>query len=106
MFDIVQRQQRVFTNRFGEAIREDILSLERVSQRNSILSVTELGRSVALAALTSALETVPTGNYSLLIDSIARINEISATPAFNSLSYADYQSRAQVMMVKEERTQL
>jgi len=102
MFDIVLRQQRVFTNRFGELIREDILNLQRESYRNDEQLATTLGRGVAGEALNLALTTVPKSNYALLIDAISRINEITGTPVFNSLAYATYQSRKEVMMVKEK----
>jgi len=102
MFDIVLRQQRVFTNRFGELIREDILNLQRETYRNDEQLATSLGRGVAGEALNSALTTVPKSNYALLIDAISRINEIAGTPVFNSLAYAAYQSRTEVMMVKEK----
>ncbi|MFQ5873813.1 MAG: Bpu10I family restriction endonuclease, partial [Dehalococcoidia bacterium] len=101
MFDIVLRQQRVFTNRFGESIREDILNLRREAYRNSDQLTTALGRSVAVEALHSALATVPQSNHPLLGDAISRINEITGTPVFNGLSYADYQTREKVIMVKE-----
>jgi hypothetical protein len=45
---------------------------------------------------------VPEKNQSLLADSLARIGEITGTPVFNSVSYADYHTRDCVMMVKEE----
>ena len=106
MFDIVLRQPRVFTNRFGESIREDILNLRREAYRNGDQLATVLGRSVAVEALNSALATVPKSNHPLLIDAISRINEITGTPVFNSLSYADYQTREKVMMVKEKEEQL
>ncbi|MBI3940217.1 MAG: Bpu10I family restriction endonuclease [Acidobacteria bacterium] len=106
MFDIVLQQQRVFTNRFGESIREDILNLRREAYRNGDQLAKVLGRSVAVEALNSALATVPTSNHPLLIDAISRINEITGTPVFNSLSYAHYQTREKVMMVKEKKEQL
>jgi SAM-dependent methyltransferase len=102
MFDIVLRQQRVYTNRFGVSIREDILNLRRGAYRNGDQLPTFLGRRVAAEALNSALATVPKSNHALLIDAISRIDEITGTPVFNSLSYADYQTRKKVMMVKEE----
>lgn len=102
MFDIALRQQRVFTNRFGELIREDILNLQRKTYRNDEQLAITLGRGVAREALNSALTTVPKSNYALLIDAISRINEITGTPVFNSRAYATYQSRIEVMMVKEK----
>ena len=102
MFDTVLRQQRGFTNRFGVSIREDVLNLQRVSYRSGDRLGTALGRSVAKEALDAALATVPQTNYPLLADAVSRIDEIAGTPVFDSLSYAEYQTREKVMMVKEE----
>ena len=106
LFDIVLRQQRVFTNRFGVSIREDVLNLQRVTYRNADRLATPLGRSVAKEALDAALTAVPQNNYPLLIDAVSRIDEIAGTPVFDSLSYAEYQTREKVMMVKEKRNVL
>ena len=102
MFDLVLRQQRVFINRFGVSIREDVLNLQRVTHRNTDRLATVLGRSVAKEALDAAQATVPQNNYRLLIDAVSRIDEIAGTPVFDSLPYAEYQTREKVMMVKEK----
>ncbi len=106
MFDIVLRQQRVFTNRFGSPIREDVLNLQRINGGNAEPQPTALGRSVAMEALDAARATVPSKNYRLLSDAIFRIDKIIGTPIFNSISYADYQTRDKVMMVRERGTAL
>ena len=103
MFDIVLRQQRVFTNRFGESIREDILNLQRAAYINNDQLATTLGRSIAVEALDSALATVSQSNQTLLLHAISRIDEITGTPFFNGRAYADYQTREKVMMVKQEK---
>jgi SAM-dependent methyltransferase len=102
MFDMLLRQKRVFTNRFGDAIREDILNLRREAYTTDEALAPTVGRSVAREALTSASRHVPEKNEALLADSISRIAEINGTPVFNGVSYADYQTRGCVMMVKEE----
>jgi len=103
MFDMLLRQKRVFTNRFGETIREDILNLRREAYTNEEDLAANMGRTVARKALTSASRFVPEKNQALLSDAISRIGEIIGTPIFKSNSYADYQTRDCVMMVKEER---
>lgn len=102
MFEMALRQKRVFTNRLGEAIREDILNLRQGAYTAEATLPASLGRSVAREALTSASPSVPEKSRSLLEDAVSRINEINGTPFFNSVSYADYQTRDSVMMVKEE----
>lgn len=103
MFDILLRQKRVFTNRFGEAIREDILNLRRKSDTLDEELAAEVGRAVALEALTSALQIVLEKNRELLTEAVSRINGVNGTPIFNSFRYSDYQTRHSVMMVKEEK---
>jgi len=102
MFDMLLRQKRVFTNRFGDAIREDILNLRREAYTTDETLAVTVSRTVGREALTSASRSVPEKNQALLSDAISRIGEINGTPIFNSVSYADYQTRGSVMMVKEE----
>jgi SAM-dependent methyltransferase len=102
MFDLLLRQKRVFTNRFGDSIREDILNLRRESHTTDEPIAATVGRSVAREALASASRHVSEKNEALLADSISRISEINGTPVFNTVSYADYHTRDCVMMVKEE----
>ncbi len=103
-FEVALRQQRVFVNRFGQLIREDILNLHRTRYENGVDVVTSLGRSVAADALDRALTAVPNRNRHLLVEAIASIGGISGTPIFDSLSYSDYQTRKRVMMVKENKS--
>ncbi len=103
MFEVVLRQQRVFTNRFGSSIREDILNLQKKDYRDGAELANFISRKVAEENLCSALGSVPSKNRTLLLDAISRINEISGTPLFNSLSYANYQEKASVMMVQGSR---
>ncbi len=101
VFDIALRQKRVFTNRFGLSIREDILNLQRAPSRIPRSSPTTIGRKVAAEALNAALSKVPPQNRASLLDAVSRINQIFGTPVFDSLAYSEYQTRAEVMMVKE-----
>lgn len=100
MFGLVLRQQRVFKNRYGEPIREDVLSLRKEGYGNAVMPTT-LGRSVARDFLHSALQRVPEKNKALLIDAIDRVDRIDGTPIFDSLCCTQYQTRAGVAMVKE-----
>jgi SAM-dependent methyltransferase len=93
LFEMRLRQKRVFTNRFGDAIREDILNLRRESYTTDEPLAATVGRRVAREALTSASRHVSEKNAALLADSIARISEINGTPVFNTVSYADYHTR-------------
>ncbi len=101
-FEIVLRQQRVFVNRFGKAIREEILNLSKVRHLCDETIASTLGRSVARDALNTAVSLVPKENSTFLAEALERINEIKGTPLFDSSSYRYYQTRDCVMMVKEE----
>ncbi len=100
MFGLALRQQRVFKNRYGEPIREDVLSLRKEGHGNAVM-LTALGRSVARDFLHSALQCVPKKNRTLLVDAIDRIDRIDGTPIFDSSCYTQYQTRSGVAMVKE-----
>jgi hypothetical protein len=101
LFDVVLRQKRVFLNRFGQEIREDVLNLERRHPISDQMTPLTLGRTVAREALKAALPLAAEGNSELLGEAIERVNEIEGTPLFDSAQYTYYQTRDSVMMVKE-----
>lgn len=101
LFSVTLRQKRSFTNRFGEPIREDILNLTRESYISDEALPSRVGRVVAQEALEDASTRVPGCNKVLLLNALDRVPSLSGTPIFGSVNYADYHTRAQVMMVKE-----
>jgi DNA modification methylase len=103
MFSTILRQQRVFTNRFGQAIREDILNLSREAYRNSDQLAITVGRRVAEEALRHAFDQTPGKNQAFLTDALSSVSDIKGTPIFNSVSYDEYQTRDCVFMVKERK---
>ncbi len=106
LFDVVLRQKRVFLNRFGQEIREDVLNLEKRRSISNQMTPLTLGRTVALEALKTALPVVAQGNSELLEEAIERVNEIEGTPLFDSAQYTYYQTRDSVMMVKENEEKI
>jgi len=100
-FDVVLRQKRVFLNRFGRSIREDILSLVKRRYRSDHSLAERTGRRVALDALNRAFADVPDKNRIHLEAAIQNTHKISGTPIFNSGCYEAYQTRDHVMMVSE-----
>ncbi len=102
MFDLTLGQQRVFKNRFGEDIREDILNLTRRAYFTGSHLPEEIGRAVADEALRGGLSNVSPKNRSLLDDAVKAVKRTAGTPVFDSGSYSAYQTRDYVMMVKEE----
>lgn len=101
-FDVALRQKRIFTNRFGEAIREDILNLRREGYTYDPALAIHVGRSIARDVLSAAASSTPGRSTPFLQKAISRVDEIDGTPVFNSVNYADYQTREHVLMVKIE----
>ena len=101
LFEAVLRQKRIFTNRFGNAIREDILNFVRTAGSTNGPLPCEVGRRVARETLVGVPLGVPEKNKHLLSEAVRRVNEVDGTPIFNGFSYRDYQTRDRVMMVKE-----
>ena len=102
MFESVLRQQREFKNRFGQLIREDILSLSLQNYSGESESSSALGHRVACDALKGGEIVVPPKNVSLLCDALANAQKIEGTPLFDNSSYDKYQTRDTVMVVEEK----
>jgi DNA modification methylase len=84
LFEIALRQKRIFLNRFGQAIREDVLNLQRTSCSIHNMLPGETGRTIALYALEDAQPRVPGKNRSSIEDAVRKIKELGGTPVFNS----------------------
>jgi SAM-dependent methyltransferase len=82
-FDVRSRQTRVFKNRFGEDIFEEVLVARRVA---AVSNTIELGRSVAVAALNLALQESPQQSNVLLEDAVANASRICPSPRLHSQS--------------------
>lgn len=102
MFDLVLKQKRVFQNRFGQDIREDILNLTRKSYSNGYCLPESVGRAVAVNALRAGIPISAPKNKNLLNAALSNTGTMDGTPIFDSSSYTSYQTRDRVMMVKEE----
>jgi hypothetical protein len=79
-FGKVSTAERVFTNRFGARIYEDVLisRRERFGKTNP-----EDARRIGEAALVAAREIVPENNLSALNDAITRAKEVQPSPVLN-----------------------
>jgi len=106
LFEVVLRQKRIFVNRFGKAIREDILNLTKVRHLCDATIATTVGRAVARDALNAAVSLVPQENSTFLVEALERVDDIKGTPLFDSSSYRYYQTRDCVMMVKKSRLRI
>ncbi len=83
-FDPVLRQKRVFQNRYGQDIREDILNLAKRSYPNISSAPDEIGRSVAVKTLLEGMTSVADKNRSLLNEAVATAEQTKGTPVFDS----------------------
>ena len=101
LFEVVLRQKRMFVNRFGKAIQEDILNLAKVRHLCDETIASTVGRAVARDALNAAISLVPQENSTFLVEALERVDDIKGTSLFDSSSYRYYQTRDYVMMVKE-----
>ena len=81
-FRLVLRQQRTFTSRYGQHIREDVIHLLRTNVTSMPDATLALGREAAAESLRSALEVVPQKNAKLLQSAIARVGSMAGTPIF------------------------
>ena len=79
-FDLTMRQERVFKNKFGELIYEDILHfINRATVYDDILSK---ARHVACRTLEAALESAPQDVSADLSDALLRLSEIQPSPLY------------------------
>ncbi|MCL4202655.1 MAG: Bpu10I family restriction endonuclease [Pirellulaceae bacterium] len=102
LFELVLRQQRVFVNRFGKSIREDVLNLVKAGKPPDSRSIERVARTVAFDAFQSASLKVSDSDQGLLSDAMERISRIEGTMHFASSSYPYYHTREGVFMVKED----
>jgi hypothetical protein len=79
-FEISQTEHRVFTNRFGESIYEDIIVSRRTGEFSSDISE---AREIGSHALTSARDSVPQKNQKVLEEAIELTNSVCPSPEFS-----------------------
>jgi DNA modification methylase len=103
MFDLNLRQKRIFKNKFGQEIREDILNISKKAYRNGEDLSKAVGQKIGLATLESSITKVSNKNKELLEQAINRARKLDGTPVFESNSYTKYQTREYVMMVNEQK---
>lgn len=103
MFDLNLRQKRVFKNRFGQEIREDVLNISKKAYSNGGDLSKTVGQNIGLSTLESSIEKVSAKNRKLLEQAITRTKNLIGTPVFDSNSYTKYQTREYVMMVNEQK---
>jgi hypothetical protein len=76
-------QKRVFKNKFGRQIREDLLHLYSNGSGFSADKADEIARSVAAEVLLDGLSYVPDKNRKALQQSIEKVPDTASTPVWN-----------------------
>lgn len=77
---IERRQERMFRNRYGTDIYEDILHFSATDDAPGQRSSLAAARDIAAGALTAARPSIPDGQRSGVDDALARVDSVSPSP--------------------------
>lgn len=80
--ELVTRQERVFRNRFGQSIYEDILHFVPAGSRKSLSSLA-IARGIARRTLEDALPSASKSSVIHINDAIDRISDINPSPIYD-----------------------
>lgn len=78
-FSAVQKQERLFTNRFGQGIREDILHLQPIS-KSPDKDIVSAARAIGEEVLRQARKRVPNDRLGYLNDALAAASDVLPSP--------------------------
>jgi DNA methylase len=78
-FSAVQKQERLFTNRFGQGIREDILHLQPIS-KSPDKDIVSAARAIGEEVLRQARKRVPNDRQGYLNDALAAASDVLPSP--------------------------
>jgi len=82
-YRLALRQERVFTNRFGQQIYEDILHFQKPCPQKPILRHIDQARIIAQSVLQAGLEHVESDDVrSDLLDAIKKVPEVVPSPRY------------------------
>ena len=79
-FQIYLKQERVFANRFGKNIYEDILHLSPISGSRTKESIVDDARRIGKDVLSKAMDRTPRDRRQYLREAISRAEQIEASP--------------------------
>lgn len=86
-YRLVLRQERVFTNRFGQRIFEDILHFQKPSRSGQKADCLNEARLIADLTLRAALDSVEAGGVKAdICDAIDRIPDVTESPHYMGLA--------------------
>lgn len=78
-FKLEGKQHRVFGNKFGQSIYEEILRFS-IAQKNPTVNAVEKARDIGIHALMSALKTASAEVHDELLDAVEKAKEIKPSP--------------------------
>lgn len=91
-YKIILRQERFFTNRFGQRIYEDIIHIEKETRRQNIEAS---ARRIAVSVLIEGLPKAASGVMEDLERAVEAVNTVKHSPRFNAIdSHIDRTLRA------------
>lgn len=82
LFELVISQKRIFKNKFGKFIREDLLNFSKKSSDLSLIEIDEIARKVAYQVLNQGLKVVTDQNKWALIEAIEKIPNFAKSPLY------------------------
>lgn len=83
LFELKVTQKRLFKNKFGKVIREDLLNFSNINSRLSVEEIDEIARNIAGKVLYDGLAIVSEQNKPALVEAIAKISDLSKSPLYN-----------------------
>ncbi|XWK91076.1 MAG: DNA methyltransferase [Phormidium sp.] len=83
MFELSLSQNRIFKNKFGKVIREDLLNFTTSDINLSKNDLDEIAKNIAVQVLNGGLEKVSARNKPALIEAIEKIPETLKSPLYN-----------------------
>jgi len=84
-YRLVLRQERVFTNRFGQQIYEDILHFQKPHPQKPILNHIEQARTIARSVLQAGLDHVESDDVRIdLLDAMKKVPEVTQSPNYST----------------------
>lgn len=77
-FSIEEHRHRVFLNRFGERIYEEIIVANRPSDHRA--RSIEIGRSIGLSALEAAVDKAPNASRPIILEALKQAKKVAPSP--------------------------
>ncbi|AHJ26448.1 DNA methyltransferase [Nodularia spumigena] len=91
LFELNLTQKRIFKNKFGKVVREDLLNLSNKNSSLSVEDTEEIARNIARKVMNDGLAIVSEQNKPALMEAIEKIPNLSKSPLYNRQTKNYYQ---------------